>query len=71
VRDKTKSKTIREKKMDRDMTQKKIEEENLIKHQFRHKPIPTSVSMPRYKQICEKNAQRREDVVRNSVAITK
>ena len=27
--------------------------------------------MPRYKQICEKNRERRDEVVRNSVAITK
>lgn len=39
--------------------EKKIEEENMIKHQFRHKPIPAAVLAPRYQQIMDKNEERR------------
>ena len=41
------------------IAEKRVEEENLIKHQFRHKPIPAAVTMPRYKSIVENNEQRR------------
>jgi len=49
MRDQQKTKlSIREKKVNAMVMEKKIEEENMIKHQFRHKPIPAAVLVPRY-----------------------
>lgn len=59
MRDKTKPKTIREKKVEEMVAEKKLQEEAIIKHQFRPKPIPPEVSMPRYKTIMEANEMRR------------
>ena len=39
---------IREKKVNEMVMEKKMEEENMVKHQFRHKPIPAAVLIPRY-----------------------
>jgi Uncharacterised protein family UPF0564 len=51
MREKTRKKTIREKKIEEMIAEKRIEEENIIKHQFRPKPIPPEVLIPRYKTI--------------------
>ena len=32
---------------------KRMEEEAIVKHQFRHKPIPPEVLIPRYVSMCE------------------
>lgn len=53
------------------VAQKKIEEENMIHYQFRPKPIPPEVSIPRYQSIIDANEKRRMDVRQNSIAITK
>ena len=53
------------------IAEKKIKEEAILKHQFRPKPIPPEVSMPRYKSIIEANEMRRLTVKQNSEAITK
>ena len=42
------SKSIREKKVEEMVAEKKIKEENIIKHQFRSNPIPPQVLIPRY-----------------------
>ena len=51
--------------------EKKMEEENMVKHQFRHKPIPAAVLIPRYQQIQDKNEERRLRVKQQSIEITK
>lgn len=51
--------------------EKKMEEENMIKHQFRHKPIPAAVLIPRYQNIQDKNEERRMRVKQHSLEITK
>lgn len=51
VRDRGKNKTIRERKVEAMVEEKRLEEEALIKHQFRSKPIPTDVLIPRYQSI--------------------
>lgn len=51
--------------------EKKIEEENLLKHQFRPKPIPPEVLIPRYKTINEANELRRLETKQNCITITK
>lgn len=48
LRDKTKTKSIRERRIEEMVEDKKIEEDALIKHQFRSKPIPPEVLIPRY-----------------------
>jgi uncharacterized membrane protein len=42
------------------MMEKRINEDNVIKHQFRSKPIPPSVMIPRYQSILEADAARKE-----------
>ena len=49
----------RERKVNEMVMEKKLEEENMIKHQFRHKPVPAAVLIPRYQQIMDKNEERR------------
>ena len=53
------------------IVEKQIEEENLIKHTFRCKPIPPEVIIPRYQSILDKNEERRAKVKQDSIAITK
>lgn len=71
LREKTRVKTIRERKVEEMVNEKKIEEETIIRHQFRSKPIPPEVLIPRYKTIMEANMMRRLEVKKNSIAITK
>lgn len=51
--------------------QKRLQEEAIVNHQFRHNPIPPEVLIPRYKTIIENNEMRRLEVKKNSVEITK
>lgn len=44
------------------IAEKKIQENNLIKHQFRSKPIPPSVLIPRYQSIIEADLARKQAV---------
>ena len=53
------------------VAEKYIKEQNILKHQFRSKPIPPEVLIPRYKSIVESNEMRRLEVKKNSIAITK
>lgn len=53
------------------IAEKKLEEEAIIKHQFRSNPIPPEVLIPRYKTIIEANEMRRLEVKKNSIVITK
>ena len=62
IREKTRSKTIREHKVDEMVAEKRIEEENLLKYQFRPKPIPPEVLIPRYQSILDNNERRRMEV---------
>lgn len=48
MRDKVKEKNIRERKVEEMVIEKQMEEKNMIKHQFRSKPIPAAVLVPRY-----------------------
>ncbi len=53
------------------VAEKKIKEEQILKHQFRSNPIPPEVLIPRYKSIVESNEMRRLEVKKNSIALTK
>ena len=55
MRDQTKPKTIRERKVEEMVMEKQVEEKNMIQHQFRHKPIPAAVLVPRYQAIMDAN----------------
>lgn len=48
MRDKGKSKTIRERKVEEMVEEKRLTENALVKYQFRSKPIPPEVLIPRY-----------------------
>lgn len=66
-----KAPNTRERKVNEMVMEKKIEEQNMIKHQFRHKPVPAAVLIPRYQQICDSNLERRLRVKQESIQITK
>ena len=51
--------------------EKKMDEEGMVKHQFRSKPIPAAVLVPRYQSILDKNEERRLKVKQESIAMTK
>jgi hypothetical protein len=55
-------KSIRQRKIDEMIAEKKMEEEAAVKHQFRHKPIPPEVLIPRYQTIQESEMARRAAV---------
>lgn len=59
MRDKSKHKTIRERKVEQMVQEKRLEEDALVKHQFRSKPIPPEVLIPRYNNIQEADLARR------------
>jgi hypothetical protein len=71
IRAQTKSKSIRERKIDAMVEEKKLEEENQLKHQFRAKRVPTEVKIPRYQKLLDAEDKRREEVKKNSIALTK
>ena len=71
MREKTKKKTIREQKVEEMVAEKRNEEHAAYNFQFRPKPIPPEVLIPRYKTIQESNEMRRMEVKKNSLAITK
>jgi hypothetical protein len=48
IRDSVKPKTIRERKVEAMIYGQKVEEEGALQHQFRSKPIPAAVLVPRY-----------------------
>ena len=50
-RDKFRSKSIREQKLDLMISEKEIQENNLIKYHIRSKPVPANVLVPRYEAI--------------------
>jgi|TARA_B110000285_G_scaffold199118_1_gene232046 hypothetical protein len=59
MRDKGKAKTIRERKVEQMVQERRLEEDALVKHQFRSKPIPPEVLIPRYQNIQEADLARR------------
>lgn len=59
---KPKAKTIAQKKFEAMMEEKKREEDAAINHQFRSKPIPPEVLIPRYQTIMEAEQARRQQV---------
>jgi hypothetical protein len=67
TRDARKSVTIREKKVEEMVNEKRLEEDMVIKYQFRSKPIPPEVLIPRYNSIIEAEQARRNAVRSQSV----
>jgi hypothetical protein len=62
VRDKFRSKTIRERKIEEMVKEKELEELGAINHRFRCKPVPTEVIVPRYHTIIKAESQKRAQV---------
>lgn len=71
IRDATKSKGIRERKVEQMLEEKRVEEERIRKTAFRCKPIPPEVLQPRYHAIQQQNENRRLRVKQNSIVITR
>lgn len=72
IRDsKAKAPNTRERKVNEMVMEKKMETDNMVKHQFRHKPIPAAVLVPRYQQLMDANEERRLRVKQESIQITK
>lgn len=66
-----KEKSIREKRLEEDLKLKELIVDYEISCQFKAKEIPRSTLEPRYQMICEANEQRREEVVKQSQALTR
>ena len=71
MRDKTKPKTIRERKVEAMVQEQRRDERSHVERQFRSKPIPPEVLIPRYGTICEADLARRQAVRSQSVHLTK
>ena len=71
TRDKIKAKSIRERKVDEMIEEKRIEEERLISHIFRAKQPHQDIITPKYQEIINKNEARRKEVKENSLKIMK
>lgn len=71
IRDKVRPKSIRERKVENMVEEKKYEEDQLLSHTFRCKPIPPEVLQPRYHQIMQFNEDRRAKVKQDCIEITK
>ncbi|CAI2361627.1 unnamed protein product [Moneuplotes crassus] len=69
TRDKIRPKSIRERKVDEMIEEKKIKEENLLQHIFRAKQPHKDIITPKYNQIMQKNENRRKQVKDNSSKI--
>ena len=70
TRDKKKSMTIREQKVEEMVREKRLAEDHVVKYQFRSKPIPPEVLIPKYQSIIEADLARRQTVRSHSLRIT-
>lgn len=71
TREKVRAKSIRERKVE-EMVQEKIdEEERILNHRFRANSVPGIVKTPLFEKIIHNQEERRAQVKKNSVAITK
>jgi len=62
LRDKTRPKSIRERKIDQMVAEKELWERNILNSKFKAKNPPTEVLAPKYNSIVEWNEQRRMKV---------
>ncbi len=70
-REANKRKTIRQQWLEGVLEEKRLEEDNMLNHQFRANKIPVSTKEPRYEKIKALSEFRRAEVKKNSIAITK
>jgi len=59
IREKTRPKSIKEKRAELEIEQRETEEREKLNTVFRSKPIPNAVLEPRYEKIMEANERRR------------
>lgn len=71
MRDKVKAKTIRERKVEEMVNDKKAELAMFKNYKIKSKPIPPEVLIPRYQSICEANEARRQQIRAHSINITR
>lgn len=70
-RDKTKDKSTQQRRLEEDLRYKELVVDYEISCQFKAKDIPKSTMEPRYQRIMENNEQRRQEVLRQSQAMTR
>ena len=70
-RDKVRPKSIRERQIERMVEEKRAEENEALKKQFRCKPIPPEVLQPRFYAIQQQNEEKRLKVKQESIDILK
>jgi Uncharacterised protein family UPF0564 len=71
IREKVRPKTIRERKVEIMLEEKRLKEIENCNTAFRSKPIPPEVLKPRFEAINTANEKRRERVKQECLAITK
>ena len=71
TREKIRPKSIRERKVDEMIEEKRIEEDKLLAYKFRAKQPAKEIITPLFKKINDKNEKRRQEVKANSMKITK
>jgi len=71
TREKVRAKSIRERKVEEMVQEKRDEEERILNHRFRANSVPGIVKTPLFEKIIHDQEQRRAQVKKNSVAITK
>jgi hypothetical protein len=71
IRDKQRPKTIRGEWLEAESRKKQVQDDELVKRQFRSKPIPPEVLIPRYQNLLEADQARRANVRADSAAITR
>jgi len=70
-REEVKEMNIRQKKLNEMIEHKMLEEENFLHHQFIANKIPKTTKEPRYEMLKFKNEERRDEVKRTSIEVTK
>ena len=63
--------TIRQMKFDEMINEKKVEEDNLINHQFKAQPVPKECKGNKFDYIMKAQDQRRNEIKQNSIKATK
>jgi hypothetical protein len=71
TRDKIRPKSIRERKIDEMIEEKRIEEERILGYQFKAKRPAKEIITPLYSSILDKNKKRRNEVKENSQKLLK
>ncbi len=69
--DTSRSKSIREKKVEEMIREKEAEEAEIMNFRFRAKSVPAVVAMPMFEQLMQEQEERRVQIKKDLVALTK